>query len=193
MSTPTVAPDQLAAALGTPGGPLLLDVRSPAEFESARLPGSVNVPLDQLKRQRAAADELPAPDREVVVVCASGGRARDAAAVLADAGVGGVRVLDGGLSSWREQGGEVEQGRRSWEIERQVRLVAGGIVLTGILASTVAPRAKWVAGGIGGGLTFSALSNTCAMGNALARMPWNRRGSAPTTHLTDALAPGDAR
>lgn len=183
----TVAPAQLTGMLGSPEAPLLLDVRSPAEFESARLPGSVNVPLDQLKRQRSGAADLPSPDRPVVVVCASGGRARDGAETLRDAGVDGVHVLDGGLSGWREQGGEVEQGRRTWEMERQVRLVAGGIVLTSILASTVTPRAKWVAGGIGTGLSVAALTDTCAMGAMLAKAPWNRRGSAPTTHLRDAL------
>ena len=57
----------------------------------------------------------------------------------------------------------------------QVRLVAGSIVLTGILASTVVPQAKWLSAGIGAGLTGAALTNTCAMGALLSRMPHNRR------------------
>ena len=72
-------------------------------------------------------------------------------------------------------GGEVVRGETTrWAMDRQVRLVAGSISLAGILASTVVPKAKWIAGGIGAGLTFSALSNTCAMGNLLARLPYNR-------------------
>lgn len=186
MTTTTVTADELGHRLNTDDAPVLLDVRTPAEFESARMPGAVNVPLDALKRQRHEARVVAAQARPVVVVCQSGGRARDAAEVLGDAGLPAVDVLDGGLTRWRESGGEVEQGRAAWEMERQVRLVAGGLVLASVLTSTVLPRAKWLAGGIGGGLTFAALSNTCAMGAALAKAPWNSRG-ASTSSLGTAL------
>ena len=54
------------------------------------------------------------------------------------------------------------------------RLAAGSIVATSILASIWKPKARFVAGGIGAGLTFAALSNTCAMGAALGCLPFNR-------------------
>ncbi|CCG02570.1 YgaP family membrane protein [Blastococcus saxobsidens] len=75
-------------------------------------------------------------------------------------------------------GGALNRGRQVWDLERQVRFAAGSLVLTGILGSLVAPRAKWLSGLVGGGLVFAAATNTCAMGMALARMPWNRRGTA---------------
>jgi hypothetical protein len=40
---------------------------------------------------------------------------------------------------------------------------------------------------VGGGLVFAAASNTCAMGTALARMPWNRRGARATGSALDQL------
>jgi hypothetical protein len=43
-----------------------------------------------------------------------------------------------------------------------------------VLASVVFPPAKWGAAAIGAGLTFAALSNTCAMGMLLAKLPYNR-------------------
>ena len=70
-------------------------------------------------------------------------------------------------------------------MERQVRLVAGSIALSSVLASTVLPRAKWGAAFIGGGLTFSAVSNTCMMANLLGRLPYNQ---GPGCDVDAALA-----
>ena len=69
-----------------------------------------------------------------------------------------------------------------------MRLVAGGIVLAGVLVSTVAPRAKWLSGAIGGGLTVAALTDSCAMGMLLSRMPWNRRDEPDVRAVLQALA-----
>jgi hypothetical protein len=59
-------------------------------------------------------------------------------------------------------------------MERQVRLVAGSIVLSSIPGSIAAPKLKWLAAGIGGGLAAAAMTNTCAMGMLLSRLPYNR-------------------
>ena len=152
--------------------PRILDVRTPAEFESAHIPGSYNVPLDLLREHR---DELARHiDEDVVLVCRSGGRATQAEQALGQVGLPGLRVLEGGMVGWEKADGPVNRGRQTWDLERQVRLVAGSIVLAAVAGSTVKPGLKWVAGAIGTGLTVAALSNTCAMGAALAKMPWNR-------------------
>ncbi|BDU71153.1 rhodanese-like domain-containing protein [Mesoterricola silvestris] len=57
--------DQLKAA-----GAQLVDVRTPAEFGQGSVPGSVNIPLDQLQLRVAEID----PRIPVIVFCASGGR-----------------------------------------------------------------------------------------------------------------------
>ncbi|HEU5082870.1 MAG TPA: DUF2892 domain-containing protein, partial [Acidimicrobiales bacterium] len=56
----------------------------------------------------------------------------------------------------------------------QVRLVAGGITLASVVASVWFPPARFVAGFIGAGLTFSAVTNTCGMAMMLAKLPYNR-------------------
>jgi hypothetical protein len=66
---------------------------------------------------------------------------------------------------------EVERGVERRDIERQVRRVAGSIVLTSVLGSSAVPKPKWPAAAVGGGLTFAAVSNTCAMGTALSKLP----------------------
>jgi rhodanese-related sulfurtransferase len=155
----------------------VLDVRTPAEFETVHIPGSWNVPLDLLREHRA---ELTRHlDDEVVLVCRSGVRAGQAEQALAGAGLPGLRVLEGGMSAWEASGAPVRRGRETWQLERQVRLLAGALVATGVGGSVLVPRLKWLAGGIGAGLVVAGVSDTCAMGAALARMPWNRGATEP--------------
>ena len=153
--------------------PRILDVRTPAEFESGHIPGSYNVPLDLLREHRS---ELTSHlDDDVVLVCRSGARAEQAEQALGQVGMRGMRVLEGGMVRWERADAPVTRGRQTWELERQVRLVAGTIVAASIAGSTLTPHLKWVAAAIGSGLVAAALTNTCAMGMALSKMPWNRR------------------
>lgn len=179
MTRTAISATALQELLDGPDPVRLLDVRSAAEFESAHIPGSYNVPLDQLGEHKG---ELAKVSSHVVLICQSGDRANKASDILAAAGKAGMQVLTGGVNSWQSLGGALNRGPERWLLERQVRLVAGGIVLSSILASTKFPKAKWLAGGIGGGLTFAALSNTCAMGAVLMKLPYNQ---------VDALDPAD--
>jgi rhodanese-related sulfurtransferase len=168
----------------------LLDVRTPAEYETAHVPGSWNVPLAQLREHR---DELARHlDDEVVLVCRSGARAGQAEQALAGVGLPGLRVLEGGMTAWEASGAPVNRGRPTWELERQVRLVAGGLVASGVAGSALAPRLKWLAGAVGTGLVVAAVTDTCAMGAALSRLPWNR--GAGDVDMREVLASlGDGR
>ena len=152
--------------------PRILDVRTPAEFETAHIPGSYNVPLDLLREHRTELTNHL--DDDVILVCRSGARAGQAEQALGEAGMPGLRVLAGGIASWEAAGAPVNRGRQTWDLERQVRLTAGSIVAASVLGSTLTPRLKWVAAAIGTGLAGAAVTNTCAMGVALSKMPWNR-------------------
>ncbi len=150
----------------------ILDVRSGGEFESAHIAGSYNVPLETLSEH---ARDLANVDHPVVLVCQSGNRANQAHETLASQGKQTLHILDGGMASWQAAGGDVVLGdTERWAMDRQVRLVAGSLALAGIAASTVVPGAKWVAGGVAAGLTYSAVSNTCAMASVLSKLPYNR-------------------
>ncbi|WP_433436618.1 rhodanese-like domain-containing protein [Nonomuraea sp. CA-141351] len=179
----TIDTAALGHLLNSGDAPRLIDVRTPGEYEAAHVPGSRNVPLDLLREHR---DELrPHLDEQAVLICRSGQRATIAAQALTDAGLPHIRVLEGGLVAWQATGAPVETGRPRWDLERQVRLVAGSVVLVSILASVAFPAAKWFAALIGGGLVFAAVSGTCAMGMALARLPYNR---GPRTDLANVLS-----
>lgn len=172
-----VAPTDLSARLPQ-GDVTLLDVRTPAEFKTSHIAGSVNVPVDFLEAHSAQIGSQLSGD--VALICRSGARAERAEAALTKVGVGNLSVLEGGMEAWRSAGQPEEYGEPHWDLERQVRLVAGSLVATSVAVSTVLPKAKWLAGAVGGGLVFAATTNTCAMGNLLSKLPYNRTNEAPT-------------
>lgn len=164
----------------------VIDVRTPGEFAVRHLPGSANVPLPDLRDHRSALTSAEAGP--VVLVCESGARAGTAERQLADAGLTHVHVLDGGVAAWERSGRALvrpDAAGAPWALERQVRLVAGGIVATSTLASLFWPPARVVAGAVGTGLVVAAVTNTCAMGTALGRLPYNR-SSRPACDLPSA-------
>ena len=173
MTAPvTIDPADLRTLMNSAAPPRVLDVRTPGEFDAIHMPGAYNVPLDLLREHR---DEILSHlDQDVVLVCRSGQRATQADDTLRRAGMTNVHVLDGGITAWEAKGFAVNRGARRWDLERQVRLVAGLIVVLSILVSIVVPGAEWAAFAIGAGLSFAALTNTCAMGMLLARLPYNR-------------------
>jgi rhodanese-related sulfurtransferase len=116
-------------------------------------------------------------ERPAFLMCRSGIRAAHAAEQLTQLSHPDVRIVEGGIQAWVAAGYLVERGvRRVWSLERQVRFVAGAGGLVGVgLAWVVHPWFIALAAFIGAGLVFSAVTDTCGMGRALARMPWNQR------------------
>lgn len=184
MNTPLahlITTPELSGLRSAQPGVHIIDVRTAGEFDAAHIPGSYNVPLDTLSEH---AGELAVIQRPVVLVCQSGGRATQAHGGLESAGKRTVQVLEGGMNAWLAAGGDVTRGDTShWAMDRQVRLVAGALVLGGVVASTLVPKAKWLSGAVAGGLVFSAVTDTCAMAAMLAKLPYNRS----TTCDVDAI------
>jgi len=174
-TSPVISGTELRSMLDLDPATRVLDVRTPGEFESGHIPGSYNVPLDTFGEH---GPELAQLEHPIVLVCQSGARASDACERLTHLGGTGIRVLDGGITSWIQAGGTpATTSSGTWAMDRQVRLVAGTMVLGSVLAAAVAPKARLLAGAVGAGLAYSAVSNTCAMANLLGRLPYNRRGT----------------
>jgi rhodanese-related sulfurtransferase len=186
--TAAITSTELRARIASDAQPWILDVRTPAEFEAAHIDGSYNVPLDVLKDHGSEVAERLDQERDVVLVCRSGQRATQAAELLRSTGVAGGSVLENGITDWERQGFEVNRGVPRWDLERQVRLVAGSIVLSSVLGSVAVPRLKWLAAGIGAGLSYAAISNTCAMGTALSKLPYNRGNATDAETVLSRLA-----
>jgi len=98
--TERISPEELAQELETQspasGRLLILDVRTPHEWNQARIERSVNIPLNSL---RARIGEIPRGQR-VIVHCASGYRSAIAASLLAQHGFADLGDLAGGLNAW---------------------------------------------------------------------------------------------
>jgi phage shock protein E len=82
------------------GGPIYIDVRTPAEWASGHLPGAIHLPLDRIDEVAQVVEDKSA---EVVLYCASGGRSGRAAKRLGALGYtnasngGGLSALAGRL------------------------------------------------------------------------------------------------
>jgi phage shock protein E len=103
MNVPEIDVDELARQSAS--GAYVLDVRRPDEYAGGHVPGAVLIPLDQLEARRA---EVPG-DREVYVICHSGGRSARAAAFLLESGHRATNVA-GGTKAWIEAGSPVVEG-----------------------------------------------------------------------------------
>jgi len=174
--SPRITVEQLRAALGGSAPPLVVDVRLPAEYRAVHLEPSLLLPLGEIPSRRG---ELPR-DREVVLVCRTGSRARLAAAELTGCR---TRVLEGGLVAWQEAGNPVVEGKAHMSLERQVRVAAGALAgAGGVLAATLSPWFGLVPAFVGAGLVYAGITDRCGMAMLLGKLPYNRRGAeAPGT------------
>ena len=173
----TITPRELNARIQQGEKLHLLDVRTPAEHAEIHVPGVHLAPLDRLDAQLAA-DNGCAKDQPVFLLCRSGSRAKQAAEKLEKCGYTQCHVVEGGTMAWAEAGLPVDRGTtKVMSLERQVRIAAGTIVLIGaVLAQFVHPAFIWLSGFVGAGLTFAGITDTCAMGMLIAKLPWNQRG-----------------
>jgi len=98
----SISPAELAETIRLGKAPLILDVRSEAEYREAHIPGAVNIPYDQLRNR--VAEIGAAKSDEIVVLCRSGPRAAVAEKILGAAGYSKLRDLDGHMNAWQSSG-----------------------------------------------------------------------------------------
>lgn len=151
----------------------LVDVREHIEFAGGRVNGAKLVPLDDIEKRHQEIDHT----HTVYVMCRSGRRSGEAQRRLRALGFQNVVNVRGGIEEWKKENLPIERDENApWSLERQVRFVAGLLVLTGVLLSVfVHPYFVALAGFVGAGLTFAGATDWCGMGMLLAKMPWNKQ------------------
>jgi len=157
-------------------GALLVDVRPADEHARERIAQARHVPLDRL-----AAGALDTQGAAAVIFhCRSGNRTRLHAHELAACADCDAYLLDGGLDAWKRAGLPVlADPSRPLELQRQVQIVAGSLILLGTAAgAAVSPWFYAVPGFVGAGLVFAGISGFCGLARLLMKMPWNRGGTA---------------
>jgi rhodanese-related sulfurtransferase len=95
-----IAPADALALLKKRQNTYLLDVRTPQEFQQARIAGAHLIPIDQVMQRIG---ELP-KDRPILVYCAVGSRSAQVFSFLARRGYAEVYNLEGGIYAWAAKG-----------------------------------------------------------------------------------------
>jgi rhodanese-related sulfurtransferase len=90
----------LVDALKENRAPILLDVRTPAEFQSGHIAGAINIPFDQLPQRIKEISQFK--QQEVVVYCRSGRRAEVATDTLESEGFTQLYDLTGHMIAWNK-------------------------------------------------------------------------------------------
>jgi rhodanese-related sulfurtransferase/glyoxylase-like metal-dependent hydrolase (beta-lactamase superfamily II) len=85
-----------AEELASPRPPLILDVRTPSEWTTKHIEGSLNIPLNHLQERIA---EIP-HNRRIAVHCAGGYRSSIAASILHLSGISDLTEIVGGIAAW---------------------------------------------------------------------------------------------
>ncbi len=175
MSHKSISPLELTAANST--DMCVLDVRTAAEVKALNLPGSLHIPLHELTPERLQNEiaQSGKNGRSVYLLCQGGKRAQMAAEQLQGKIDAELIVIDGGINAVKAANIPLNEGKGAMSLERQVRIAAGTLVLTGvILGFQISTNFFLLSGFVGAGLMFAGITDTCMMGMLLARMPWNR-------------------
>jgi len=150
-----------------------LDVRSALEFSQVHIKDSLNVPIDILASKL---NELSQSKQTYIVLCRTGNRSTMAADMLIQSGIHAVRVMDGGITNWQHERLPVIKGEGGISLERQVRIMAGSIVLSGILLSWfICPCFIGISIFVSCGLIYAGFTDNCMMGMLLMKLPYNQK------------------
>ena len=101
-----IYPSEVAEKIARGDDFILLDVRTPEEYEEVHLKDSVLLPVQQLSAQTLAAIGLgeEARDKEIIIYCRSGARSKTAYDIMNSLGYSNIKSLAGGMIHWEEDG-----------------------------------------------------------------------------------------
>jgi len=167
----SLSPSRVAELLRD-GRAVLIDVREPDEFARSHVDGARSHPLSSFEAQPLRLT----PGKTAIFTCRSGMRtAANRGRLIAAAG-GEACVLEGGVDGWAAAGLPLARDAKApLELMRQVQLIAGSLVVTGVaLGLLVHPAFLGLSAFVGAGLAFAGATGFCGMARLLKIMPWNK-------------------
>ncbi|OHB55090.1 MAG: hypothetical protein A2Y07_05495 [Planctomycetes bacterium GWF2_50_10] len=151
----------------------ILDVRSNEEVGRLQVSNSLNIPIDIISSK---IQELSESRHNYLVLCHTGNRAAMAADMLMQSGIHNVKVIQGGISQWQKDKLPVIKGSSHVSLERQVRVIAGSLVVLGIMLAWLIHWAFMIIPlFVGSGLVFAGITDNCMMGMLLMKLPYNKK------------------
>ena len=173
MTLKSISPEAARTLLGQ--GAVLVDIRGADEYAREHIAQARHIPMQQLADGARPLDGAKA----VIFHCRSGARTQANAQALQACTQCDAYILEGGLDAWKKAGLPVEVDKaQPLELQRQVQIAAGSIVLIGvILGAAASPWFYLLSAFVGAGLVFAGLSGFCGMARVLMKMPWNRQTS----------------
>ena len=97
MSYTQISMEEAVSMMNTETDYIILDVRTPEEFDDKHIPNAINIPNEVIGTEEIA--ELPDKDQLILVYCRSGNRSKQASEKLAALGYTNVYEF-GGINDW---------------------------------------------------------------------------------------------
>lgn len=156
----------------------ILDVRTLAEIKASGLPDCLHIPLHELTAERLQ-EEIAKSGKNaenIYLLCQAGRRAEMAADALKDKVQSKLFIIEGGMNAVKQSNIAMkETARKVIPLERQIRIAAGILIMTGVALGTwVHPGFYGLSAFVGAGLTFAGITDICPMGMMIAKAPWNK-------------------
>lgn len=173
MSLEMISPKDAQAAASNSPQVKFLDVRTVLEFGQTHIKDSLNIPIDLLAEKTK---ELSIGKADYIIICRTGNRSAMAADILIQSGIHLVKVMEGGIARWQKEGFPVIKGIQVISLERQIRIIAGSLVLSGIFLSRFFnPWFIAISIFVSCGLVYAGLTDNCLMGMLLMKLPYNKK------------------
>jgi rhodanese-related sulfurtransferase len=95
-----VTVDEVKSLIESKPDLVILDVRTPSEYEDGHIKDAINIPVDELEGRLGELD----PGDELLVYCRTGNRSTRAVRLLEENGFTKILHMDGGVVAWGEAG-----------------------------------------------------------------------------------------
>lgn len=171
MTIKTISPKD-AKTLIDKNEAILIDVREDFEHKQENIPCATLIPLNSIGNNTKIET-----NKKIIAHCKLGGRSKSACQKLSELFPNAeIYNMEGGIEGWKQAGLTCKSGNSNTiPIERQVQIVAGSLILLGvILGFNASQNFFYLSGIIGAGLIFAGITGFCGMAKLLAKTPWNK-------------------
>ena len=174
----SVTPAQLHAEQLAGRSPVLVDVRTPAEYRAGHIPGAQLIPGNDLSPatiENRLGRHAPGSDQTLYITCHAGPRAARAAERLKQSGYTNIALVEDGTQRWEQSGLPLQRCGSAISLERQVQIAIGSLLILKVFFGFTVHELFFVGGAlVGAGLITAGLTRWCGMAKLIAQMPWNR-------------------